>query len=179
MARAAITAWTGQLRRTIEAEELTRRFGVPAAALEVIVGELIALAHRADLERAIAGDLRALATVERSEQASAKLALIATTHLNRLVGGLGFNLVPPAGERPSIQDEAGDRTAFAPRPVSYDARAITRQPVTFAHTYATDWFHGFYRVIEDNAKSASGVTIDLEQNARIGAILAGLQPRAA
>ncbi len=146
-------------------------------AMEVVIGELITLARRADSEGAIAADLRALATVERAEQSSIKLALIAATRLNRLSGDLGFDLVPPAGERPAIEDEAGTRIAFAPRPVAYDARAITREPATFAHTYATDWFHGFYRVVEDNAKSASGVTVDLAQNARIGAILAGLAAR--
>ena len=177
MARTAVTAWIDHLRRTIEADGFARRFDVPVAAMEVVVGELITLARRADLEGTIAADLRELATIERSEQSSAKLALIAATRLNRLAGGLGFNLVPPAGARPPISDEAGERVAFAPRPVSHDARAIAQVPVTFAHTYATDWFHGFYRVVEDNAKSASGVTVDLEQNARIGAILAALQPR--
>jgi hypothetical protein len=179
MARAVVAAWIGALRRTIEAEDFARRFAVPLTALEIVVSELIILARRADIEGGIAADLRDLATVERSEQSTVKLALIAATRLNRLTGSLGFTLVPPAGERPAIQDEAGDRVAFAQRPVSYDARTIGQAPATFAHTYATDWFHGFYRVVEDNAKSASGVTIDLAQNARIGAILAGLQARAA
>ncbi|AWV14848.1 virulence factor SrfC [Methylobacterium sp. XJLW] len=179
MARAVVAAWIGALRRTIETEDFARRFAVPLTALEIVVSELIILARRADIEGGIASDLRDLATVERSEQSTVKLALIAATRLNRLTGSLGFTLVPPAGERPSIQDEAGDRVAFAQRPVSYDARSIGQAPATFAHTYATDWFHGFYRVVEDNAKSASGVTIDLAQNARIGAILAGLQARAA
>ncbi|MDE3744444.1 virulence factor SrfC family protein [Methylobacterium radiotolerans] len=179
MARAVVAAWIGALRRTIETEDFARRFAVPLTALEIVVSELIILARRADIEGGIASDLRDLATVERSEQSTVKLALIAATRLNRLTGSLGFTLVPPAGERPAIQDEAGDRVAFAQRPVSYDARSIGQAPATFAHTYATDWFHGFYRVVEDNAKSASGVTIDLAQNARIGAILAGLQARAA
>jgi len=147
--------------------------------MEVVVGELIALARRADIEGAIAADLRALATIERAEQSTVKLALIAAARLSRLAGTLGFTLFPPAGERPPILDEAGDRLAFAPRAIAFDARSITQAPAPFAHTYATDWFHGFYRVVEDNAKSASGVTIDLAQNARIGAILAGLQARAA
>ncbi|WP_261925938.1 putative virulence factor [Methylorubrum sp. GM97] len=179
MARAALGAWIDHLNRTVEAEGFGRRFAVPLTAMEIVVGELITLARRADVEGTIAADLRTLATVERSEQSTAKLALIAATRLNRLAGGLGFNLVPPAGERPSIEEGEGVRIAFAPRPISYDARAITQAPATFAHAYATDWFHGFYRVAEDNAKSASGVTIDLEQNARIGAILSGLQPRVA
>jgi hypothetical protein len=179
MARAVVAAWIGALRRTIEAEDFARRFAVPLTALEIVVSELIILARRADIEGGIASDLRDLATVERSEQSTVKLALIAATRFNRLTGSLGFTLVPPAGERPAIQDEAGDRVAFAQRPVSYDARSIGQAPATFAHTYATDWFHGFYRVVEDNAKSASGVTVDLAQNARIGAILAGLQARAA
>ncbi len=179
LARSAVAAWIVSLRRTIEAEDFARRFAVSVSAMEIVVSELSILARRADVEGAIAADLRDLATVERAEQSTIKLALIAATRLNRLAGSLGFHLVPPAGERPSIQDEAGDRLAFAQRPVGHDARSIAQAPATFAHTYATDWFHGFYRVVEDNAKSASGVTIDLAQNARIGAILAGLQARAA
>jgi len=167
------------MRRRIEADGFTRRFQVPVDVMEIIVGEMITLARRADVEAAIAADLRALATVERAEQSTAKLALIAATRLNRLSGDLGFGLVPPAGERPSIQDEAGDRIAFEARPVTFDARSIGPTPAAFGHTYATDWFHGFYRVVEDNAKSAAGVTIDLEQNGRLGAILTGLQGRSA
>ncbi|WP_336489987.1 virulence factor SrfC family protein [Methylobacterium nigriterrae] len=179
LARAAISAWIGYMRRSIESEDFARRFRVPVAVMEIVVGELITLARRADVEAAIAADLRALATVERAEQSTAKLALIAATRLNRLSGDLGFNLVPPAGERPSIQEEGGDRIAFAARPVTYDARTIAQTPTSFGHTYITDWFHGFYRVVEDNAKSAAGVTVDLEQNGRLGAILAALETRAA
>ncbi|MDO9428512.1 MAG: virulence factor SrfC family protein [Methylobacterium sp.] len=177
LARAAVAAWIGAMRRRIEADGFALRFRVPVEVMEIIVGELITLARRADVEAAIAADLRALATVERAEQSTAKLALIAATRLNRLSGDLGFALVPPAGERPPIQDETGDRVAFAARPVAYDARTIGSAPAPFGHTYATDWFHGFYRVVEDNAKSAAGVTIDLEQNGRLGAILTGLDPR--
>lgn len=177
LARAAVGAWIGSMRRRIEAEGFALRFRVPVDVMEIIVGEMITLARRADIESAIAADLRALATVERAEQSTAKLALIAATRLNRLSGDLGFGLVPSIGERPSIQEEAGDRVAFAPRPISFDAKSIGSSPTAFGHTYATDWFHGFYRVVEDNAKSAAGVTIDLEQNGRLGAILAGLQPR--
>ncbi len=59
LARAAVAAWIGFLRRTIEDEGFARRFGVPLTVMEVVVGEMIALARRADIEGAIAADLRA------------------------------------------------------------------------------------------------------------------------
>ena len=98
MARAVVAAWIGALRRTIETEGFARRFAVPLTALEIVVSELIILARRADIEGGIAADLKDLATIERSEQSTVKLALIAATRLNRLTGSLGFNLVPPAGD---------------------------------------------------------------------------------
>jgi hypothetical protein len=131
------------------------------------------------LEERISGDLRKIAAVERAEQSSAKIALVAATHLNRLVGDLGFHLVPPASARPEITTETGSRPAFATRPIAFSASEIADEPKPFGITYVTDWFHGFYRVAEENAMTTSGVRIDLVQNNRLKAILDGLESRLA
>jgi hypothetical protein len=179
LARAAMESWIAHMRRSIESESFARRFPVPVETMEVVVGELIALSRRADVEASIAEDLRGLTAVERPEQASAKVALIAATRLNRLVGDLGFQLVPPAGVPPEIEDEGGTRAAFARRPIVFDALSIGETPASFAHTYATDWFHGFYKVVEDNAVSTAGVTVNLAQNEALGRILHDLRPSVA
>jgi hypothetical protein len=176
LARAVIESWIAHMRRSIESEDFTRRFAVPVETMEIVVGELIALSRRADIEASIAHDLRGLTAVERPEQANAKVALIATTRLNRLIGDLGFQLVPPAGEPPAIEDDRGVRAAFANRPTVFDARSIGETPAAFAHTYATDWFHGFYKVVEDNATSVAGVNVNIAQNEKLGRILLGLRP---
>ena len=64
--------------------------------------------------------------------------------------------------------------AFAERPVVFDAGGIRATPRPFANDFATDWFHGYLNTVEDNAKSADNVTIDLEMNGKLKVILEGL-----
>ena len=61
------------------------------------------------------------------------------------------------------------------RPIVFDARGIGTIPKPFATTYATDWFHGFYQVVEDNVTSEKGIRVDLAQNERLKTILDALE----
>jgi hypothetical protein len=138
-----------------------------------IVDELIALGNRTKLEELIAEDLRLFLAFDQLQQAGVKAALIAATRINRLTGDLGFGGLTDA-QRPAVEEGSSHRVAFADRPIVFNASGIGRQPKKFAETYATDWFHGFDRIVEDNAKNEQGVTVDLAQNQNLRAILDGL-----
>jgi hypothetical protein len=53
-------------------------------------------------------------------------------------------------------------------------RAIGPEPVPFAEDFLTDWVFALDRLVEENATSQEGQLVDVEQNARIGAILTTL-----
>jgi hypothetical protein len=174
LARAAIAEWIGRLRGAAENEMHLRLFGVSLEVLKELVAEILDLINRTNLEARIASDLSRFLAVERPEESSAKIALIASIHMNRLLCDLGFSLVP-AHQRPKVDDGNGGRGIFQSRPIAFDACGIGRIPKPFAITYATDWFHGFYQVVEDNVTSDKGLKIDLAQNERLRAILDGLE----
>lgn len=170
LARAAIEAWVGHLRELADNDAGARRLGISQEALKTLTDEILSLLRRTDLEGAISEDLKALTTVELAEQSSAKIALVAGLKLNRLIGDLGFGRLPPPS-RPRAPDESGEHPVFSERHVTFDASAIGPEPKPFAQTFVSDWFHGFYQVVEDNAVSTSGLRVDLKQNERLGAIL--------
>lgn len=169
-ARAAVEAWIGHLRDLASNDTAPRRLGITREALKTLSDEILTLLRRSDLEAALAEDLKALTTVELAEQSSAKIALVAALRLNRLIGDLGFGQLPPP-KRPKAPAEGGEHPIFDERPITYDASAIGTPPKPFAQMYISDWFHGFYQVVEDNAVSTSGLRVDLKQNERLGAIL--------
>lgn len=174
-ARAAVEAWIGHLRDLVASDTAARHLGVTREALKTLSDEILSLLRRSGLEEALAEDLKALTTVELAEQSSAKIALVAALRLNRLIGDLGFGRLPPP-KRPKAPADDGEHPIFNERPVAYDASAIGTVPKPFAEMYISDWFHGFYQVVEDNAANISGLRVDLKQNERLGAILNILRP---
>jgi hypothetical protein len=174
VARAALAAWIERLRGAFENETHARLLGVSSDVLKDLVAEIFDLINRAGLETRMASDLSRLMAIERPEESSAKIALIASIHMNRLLCDLGFSLVP-RDQRPKVEDGNGGRVAFDSRPIVFDARGIGTIPKPFATTYATDWFHGFYQVVEDNVTSEKGIRVDLAQNERLKTILDALE----
>jgi hypothetical protein len=173
LARVAIASWVDRLRAAAEGEAVPRLFGVPSDALEILVGEVVDLVKRTDLEGRIAADLAGMITPQKAEESSAKYALVASIHMNRLMCDLGFSLVP-SERRPEVKDEDGVRPAFDTRPIVFDARNIGPTPKPFSVNYVSDWMHGFFKVVEDNATSEQGVKVDLVQNERLKTILDAL-----
>jgi hypothetical protein len=46
--------------------------------------------------------------------------------------------------------------------------------VPFGEDFVADWVFAFFRLVEDNASSQDGLQVDVEQNARIGAVIKAL-----
>jgi hypothetical protein len=94
--------------------------------------------------------------------------------INGYVSYLGFDDVPLA-QRPVVESGDGEsRPVFRPRKVAHDARAIGAEPVPFGEDFIADWVFAFFRLVEDNASSQDGLQVDVEQNARIGAVVKAL-----
>lgn len=170
LARACIDAWVEKLTRMVEDEAVQRRFGIARDPLKDIVDEKLGLVRRLNLEQVIAGDIRMHTVVESAESASPKIALIGARRINAIVGDLGFGKLP-AAERPEVEANGTKRRAFADRPILHQALGIGAEPVDHAGNFATDWFFGFMKVVEDNAQEVGSIKVDLKSNARLKTII--------
>jgi hypothetical protein len=158
----------------VDDAELVRNLRIGRDLLAEISAELLALARRGDLRKAVEEAIGRIAHTEQSEQRIAKAAMIGERFVNRLVSEMGFGEMPEA-ERPKIAVNGGERPVFARRAVAYGIAGWSNGPPDFFEQFFDDWANGFYRVIEDNAKSLAGLTVDVEQNERLGRILAELR----
>jgi hypothetical protein len=173
IARACLDAWVGKLMRLTESTGFQMRFEIGPDTIHQIVDEKLTLIRRLDLESTLATALKQVLLVETAESSSPKAALVAGKHINRIVGDLGFGQLPPP-QRPEIDAGGQSRRAFADRPVVNDARGIGAQAKDFAADYATDWFFGFLRVVEENVQNPHDIKVDLGLNAQLKEILDSL-----
>jgi hypothetical protein len=174
-AQEVLRCWERSMAEAIDDAELARDLRMTRDLLAEISAELLALARRARLQDAVELAIGNIAHTEQSEQRIAKAAMIGERFVNRLVSEMGFGNVPDA-DRPKVAVNGGERPVFAARPVSYGTTGWGSGPPDFFEQFFDDWANAFYRVIEDNAKSLAGLTIDIEQNERLGRILADLRP---
>lgn len=171
LADVALRYW---VERLYELPASAERVAMPAADLQELAGELIAGARRLKLVERLARDIEHWSYLDRSESALAKPALLATGLFNRYVNFVGTADLA-VNERPVVALEDGAaRPVFAPRAAGDDMRAIGPEPVPFAEDFLTDWVFALDRLVEENATSQEGQLVDVEQNARIGAILTTL-----
>lgn len=171
-ADAALAAWMQGLRGLNDEVGAPAFFAMQDGRLETLADELIAGAQRLGLREAIAGKVRKLAAFrQRLDQAVTKPVLVAETSVNGYIDWLGFDKVP-ANERPRAQ--ADGPPIFAPKPPVGDLPPLGEEPTPYDEVYYVDWIAGFLRLVEDNVRVQGGKAIDIEQNARLGAILSSL-----
>lgn len=173
-AHEVLRCWERGMAEVVDDAELVRNLRIGRDLLAEISAELLALARRADLRTAVEQAIGRIAHTEQSEQRIAKAAMIGERFVNRLVSEMGFGEMPEA-ERPTVPVNGGQRPVFGRRPVKYGIAGWSSGPPEFFEQYFDDWANGFYRVIEDNAKSMAGLTVDVEQNERLGGILTELR----
>ncbi|ACK82817.1 virulence factor SrfC family protein [Methylorubrum extorquens] len=172
LAQHAIDAFIARLRRLAESEIVSRTTHVPREETKEIVDEIIGLVRRTKLQERLAERIAEHVSGSHPEpENAARIALVACAEINRLVGDLGFGKAP-ADQRPDID---GESKAFEPRSVTFDAKGLGAQAKPFASQYASAWFAGFYKIVEDNATSAEGIQVDLGQNDRLKAVIDGLR----
>jgi hypothetical protein len=179
LAQHAIDAFIGKLRSISENDLVARNTGIPRDELKEIVDELIALVIRSGLESRVASKVKLhLGTPKPELEHAARVALVASTEINRMMGDFGFHRMADK-DRPEIEVGENHRRAFATRPIVFDASGLGSEPKSFGADYVSDWFAGFYRIIEQNATAAEGVQVDIAQNQRLKTILDGLKTTSA
>jgi hypothetical protein len=174
LADVALRHWIGQLRAAAEADDLEHRLKVPAIDFGELTAELMAGIRRLGLGARVARAIADASYIDKGETAVARPALLACRMINGYVSYLGFDGLPP-DQRPKVETGEGEsRPVFRPRPIAHDARAIGAEPVPFGEDFVADWVFAFFRLVEENASSQDGLKVDIEQNARIGAVVKAL-----
>jgi hypothetical protein len=167
--KAAIAAWTKQLRSLPENAEAHRFLGIPGDVLQALVDEMItgAARHRVE-ERLIAAlevaENQAAATRSRLADQQVRIACMV---IDEFVDWLGFG-AKPLSERPRTD---GAAPAFAPREPLNGLPVLDDDSAAFTAGFILDWFEAFRDTAVNNAGHAAGSEISPEQNARLGRIL--------
>ncbi|MFI5001311.1 MAG: virulence factor SrfC family protein, partial [Reyranellales bacterium] len=158
-AREIMRCWESSMAASVDSPQLVRLLGIGRDLLAEISAELLALARRAGLESGMEKAIARVAITEQNEQRIAKAAMIGERFVNRLVSEMGFGETPVT-ERPTVTVDGASRPVFAPRAVVYGIDGWSAGPPTYFEEFFDDWANAFYRVIEDNAKSLAGLTVD-------------------
>jgi len=172
--REIVRFWQLSMAASVDDVRLVQLLGIGHDLLSEISAELSALARRSGLEDRIDAAIKQISTTEPNEQRIAKAAMIGERFVNRLVSEMGFGEVASA-DRPSVNVDGKSRPIFAARPVVYGLESWGAGLPTYFEDFFDDWANGFYRIIEDNARSQAGLTVDIEQNERLGRILTDLR----
>ncbi|MFB9984759.1 virulence factor SrfC family protein [Mesorhizobium kowhaii] len=181
LARSAIRHWTDGLFALARNDNALQAIGLGQESANELVAELTAAARRSGIEERIAGDLARLSgsSVERSDILLEKAGFLATSHINRFVSTLGFDAMPE-NKRPMAPDgtENGEVRVFARRPSVSDCDGLGVERRNFSYLALSEWMYAFHQVVIDNVLSGEGITINVEENERLRAILEALDASA-
>ena len=170
-ANAAVEHWVETIRSLANNPRVCRHFHMADKAMSDLIDELIAGAARLDLRKRVAGYIRPAVPPHPSvKDAVVQPALLAANAIGSFVFWLGYDDVDPA-QRPA-QRGNGARV-FQPRP-PVDIPLLEEQPSSFDERFYGDWFTAYFDFVKMNSESIAGRQIDVEQNGRVGRILAGL-----
>ncbi|MBZ9791691.1 virulence factor SrfC family protein [Rhizobium sp. 3T7] len=179
LAKSAMRHWTECLFSLVRNDEALQAIGLTQALAGELVAELILGARRTGLEEAIARDFATISTssVESAGTLLEKAGFFATTNINRFVSTLGFDKVLEE-KRPKAPDGTDDGlvTVFARRGVNANCDALPVERKNFAYLALSEWMYAFHHLVIDNVMAGEGFVVNVEQNEKLRAILAMVEP---
>lgn len=176
-ARTVIETWIDRLKGLRDDAPRRRAYGLGDAASSDLVAELIHAARRTELAPRTASALEEVNFGLTVERQSAPAAILGAESVNGFVATLGMAQLPEA-QRPQVETgNGGTRPVFAARPTSDSADDLPAQPRPLAQEVWTDWVFALDALFVANAKDGAGGAVNIEQNLRLGEILAGLRGR--
>ena len=170
--------WMTESRLISETPRLCRYFRMSEPSISTLASELIAGAGRLDLRTRIAEQVRQITAFrQKLDRAAAKPALVAANIINAYVNWLGLDVIAP-DERPTAGRGEQRRTVFAPRPAINGQLSLPSEPTRYDQIQYVDWMAAFIHLVEQNASNQDGGAVDVEENARLGALLRSLDAAA-
>lgn len=178
-AETAIEIWIDGLKRFRDDAARRTAYGIGDIASSELVAELIHAARRTGLSQRTAQALEEISFGLNVEKQAQPAAILGAEYINSFVATLGMLDIPEA-ERPRVKTPDGDtRPIFVRPPASDSADTLPAVPRPWTEEVWTDWVFGLDLLFEANAKDGTGGQINIEQNLRLGRILADLKGRAA
>ena len=172
-AERSLALWMEGLHAFLDRPERLARYQLTEAVASDLVSELIEASRRIDLDVKIRTALERWNFSLHSERRAGPVATVAAETINAFVARLGMDALPEA-ERPAVEFEGGSRRIFEEEPVTYGILSLPEQSRQRSEERFVDWTFALYRTFEDNARNVDGAEVDLEQNLRLGEILARL-----
>lgn len=178
-AQTALEIWIDGLKRFRDESARRSAYGIGDTTASDLVAELIHAARRTGLSQSTARALEEISFGLSVEKQAQPAAILSAECINRFVVTLGMEDLPES-ERPQVEMPDGStRPIFVRPPASETADDLPAQPRAVAEELWTDWVFGLDALFEANAKDGIGGEIDIEQNLRLGRILAALDGQAA
>ena len=172
-AESALAHWHEVLHALATREDLVPIFGLTREALASLTGQLGAASRRVGLRARIANAIRASAAYhERVGERLLKPVMIAERAINDFVYWLDMDKTPPAS-RP-LAGRANPRPVFTRAPAAEQWPDLGERAQPFERDFYLDWAVSYRRLVEDNARAASGLVGDVALNEKLGRVLAGL-----
>ncbi len=178
-AETAIEIWIDRMKQF--RDDRTRRgaYGLGETTTGDLVAELIHAARRTGLGRRTAAQLEQVNFGLNVEKQAQPASILGAESINGFVATLGMDEIPPK-DRPQVQTPDGNsRPIFQHAPAADTVDDLPAQPRAVAHQVWTDWVFALDAAFVANAKDGIGGEINVEQNLRLGQILAALDGRAA
>ncbi|MHC5307926.1 virulence factor SrfC family protein [Bartonella sp. LJL80] len=167
---AILSAWVDYLYRQVDNVHFHTETAIDSITLRELADDIVMGAKRLHLQELMAQTIKRVAFVERRDEQISKAALVAEHYLNKFVADLGTSLLDEE-DRAQNTHVAPPRIVFDHGPSAYDAEGIGAEPKAYNIDVLEDWSLAYMRLSADNAKCEEGLTIDIEQNAALGAIL--------
>lgn len=173
----AVRHWIESMRRISDDPRSMERLGISRADANIIVSELIHAARRTGLKKKMMATLEPVNYALSQRAQSIPAGLVCAEEINRFVEALGQYEIDP-GDRPTIESDDGEsRPVFMQKQVRFSAADLPEIPVNHAEDFGDDWVFALDEMFKQNALHGDDGTVNLEQNLRLGEILAGLRER--
>ncbi|MEO1775551.1 MAG: virulence factor SrfC family protein [Pseudomonadota bacterium] len=167
----ALEVWSERMQEFAERDDLETMFHLGQRDVAHLVGELTAAARRLDLKKVICDELGQWRFADSVEARAGLASVVAAERINRFVGTLGTALAEES-ERPVVESDQGSRPVFSSEGIRFSAIDLPDQPRQSSERYLTDWSFALYAMYEGNAKATDSGTVDVEQNERLGSLIA-------
>ena len=165
---AAVEQWLQRLEDGANNAELVQSYGLEPEHLSTVVHELRAAARRYKIAAEIGAAVQPIIQFhQRPDEHRPRVALVSSLIINQLVNRLGR-------ERAEDGDEDNEMFARSPAPavgVQPDLPADSQEMLQARGRFLNDWLKALLLLAAENAASAEGGVVDVEQNRRLGELI--------
>jgi hypothetical protein len=177
LAEAAVRHWQETMQRLAGRSDSSAVFHIDQQHIMVIIAQVIEGERRLGLRARIAERIRQeLAFPTALADRFVRPAMVAERSINDYVTFLGFDQVQEVA-RPESGAEPG-RKLFVRPPAADEVPQLEEANAAYETAYCDDWADAFIATVEANVKNVGGVQMNMEANARLGAVLKALRDAA-